>query len=134
MGLDNGIMIKSKDDKMIFIPKRYYTWKIEGFKHYEIAYWRKCWGIREKILEILPKEDDEEYLWGDRLINRDDMKVLIKEMKKFTKRKYWDKYADSIWTFDEFKSNQRKIIRNLKYMYWYMKRNPEIEVYFYDSF
>jgi hypothetical protein len=53
MGLDNGIVVKNLDRNNIpnFI-KLPFGWDLEK-DHIEIAYWRKCWGIRNDILDIL---------------------------------------------------------------------------------
>ena len=126
MGLDNGIYItKAGNDEKIKLSERYSFWGDE------IAYWRKCWGIRRVILEIL-EESKEEY--DDYCISRPQLKEIINALKLFNKKAYWDKHADSIWTFEEFKHNRKKILRNLKWLYRYMYFHPEIKVYFYDSY
>ena len=135
MGLDNGIVIRHREGKPIYIPKRYYNNKycVGDNLHYEVAYWRKCWGIRNAIIDtVLPEPDT--YDSYDIVLDEFDMKAIIKELKKFTKEAYWDRYADSIWEYKEFVNNQRKIIRNLKFVYWYMKFDPQVHVYFYDSY
>lgn len=135
MGLDNGIVIRHKEGKPIFIPKKYYNSKytIGDNLHYEVAYWRKCWGIRKAIIDtVLPEPGT--YDSYDIALDEFDIKAIIKELKKFTKQAYWDRYADSIWEYKEFVNNQRKIIRNLKFVYWYMKFDPQVHVYFYDSY
>lgn len=71
---------------------------------------------------------------GDYKLSLNELKYVIKLLKEFTKRGYWDEYADSIWTFDEFKDNQRRIVKNLIKVYREMKKDPNIEVYFYDSY
>jgi len=125
MGLDNGIYIKKAgQDEKVKLPERYSFWGDE------IAYWRKCWGIREAILEVLA-ENEEEYIYH---ISRPQLKRIIEALKLFNNKAYWDEYADSIWTFEEFKHSRRKILRNLKWLYRYMYFDPSLEVYFYDSY
>ena len=70
----------------------------------------------------------------DYLISREQLKEIIKELKKFNKKAYWDEYADSIWSFEDFKDGRKRILRNLKWLYRYMYFHPELEVYFYDSY
>lgn len=134
MGLDNGIVIRHKEGKIIFIPKKYYNNKyyIGDNPHYEIAYWRKCWGIRGEIIRLFVSETF--YDSYDIVLEREDIKKLIKSMKKYTERAYWDSHADSIWSFDEFIKQQKQIIKNLKWLYRYMKKDPDVEAYFYDSY
>ena len=126
MGLDNGIYIKKKneEEKMELSGKNFFWGN-------EIAYWRKCYGIRRVILNTLGGEKNGEYKY---FINRTQLKELIEELKKFNKKAYWDTYADSIWTFEEFANSRRRILRNLKWLYRYTYFHPEIEVYFYDSY
>lgn len=50
MGLDNGIIFKVKCSSL----------NLE--REYEVCFFRKYWGLRDKILEILNKEQ-EEYLY-----------------------------------------------------------------------
>lgn len=130
MGLDNGIVIKDIDKIDLIIPKKIRnTYYLRG----EVAYWRKCWGIREAILNVLNSTGASWEEWEFE-VNREQLKNIIVEMKKFTKRKYWEQYADSIWEYDEFKYNQKRNIKALKWLYKCMGKNPEIEVYFYDSY
>lgn len=134
MGLDNGIVIRHKEGKIIFIPKKYYNNKyyIGDNPHYEIAYWRKCWGIRGEIIRLFVSETF--YDSYDIVLEREDIKKLIKLMKRYTEREYWNTHADSIWFFDEFIKQQKQIIKNLKWLYRYMGKDPEVQAYFYDSY
>ena len=57
MGLDNGIMIKIKDTNKLnpnIFKELYFTnyGSREEFL-YEILYWRKCWNIRDVIMNHL---------------------------------------------------------------------------------
>ena len=127
MGLDNGIIIKEKNMEKSPIPKRLQ----DKYDTFEIAYWRKCWGIRKYMIGFFTKK------YGDprqTRIDVSDLPMIIYIMKQFTKRKFWEEEADSIWTYDEFKSNQKLIVKRLKWLERYMKKHPEVEVYFYDSF
>jgi hypothetical protein len=125
MGLDNGIYIKEKENE-----ERKKLQKKQFFWGDEVAYWRKCWGIRRVILDILnTKEGDYGYA-----ISRDKLKEIIIALKKFNKKEYWDAYADSIWTFEEFADSRKRILRNLRWLHRYMYFHPETEVYFYDSY
>lgn len=129
MGLDNGIVVRKGKGRN---PRVKDYWDgIDAGDDIEVAYWRKCWGIRDEILEVLGADIDG---GGDYKLDLDKMRDVITVLKKFTKRDYWNENADSIWEFDEFKSNQRRIIRNLIRVYRWMKKEPDLEVYFYDSY
>lgn len=59
MGLDNGIIVKT-------------TLRSGRTLECEICYWRKHWGLRDKILSIIdPKEEKFEYT-----INKGDLKEI----------------------------------------------------------
>lgn len=129
MGLDNGIVVRNGKGRNLRV-KDYWD-GIDAGNDIEVAYWRKCWGIRDEILEVLGADIDG---GGDYKLDLDKMRDVITVLKKFTKRDYWNENADSIWEFDEFKSNQRRIIRNLIRILKWMKKEPDLEVYFYDSY
>ncbi len=136
MGLDNGIRVLHKEGKTLHIPKKYYDYIVDDFNHYEIAYWRKCWGVRKAVLEAIIPED---YLYGydsyDIFLDRKDIKKLISLMKRFSTKYWWNRCADSIWEYDtNIRKRQKRIVRNLKFIYWYMLFDPNIEAYFYDSY
>lgn len=129
MGLDNGIVVRNGKNKNKRIKD---IWEgIDSGNDIEVAYWRKCWGIRDQILTVLGENLEGE---GEYILSAFDLKYIIKLLKEFTNRSYWNQYADSIWEFDEFKHNQKSIIRNLKKVYRWMKQDPDLEVYFYDSY
>lgn len=97
MGLDNGIVLKIDE-----FPKDFYTEKSdfgtssydEKAKELNIAYWRKCWGIREAILNIVGRNNLDEFEYK---IEWDDIPAIIRALKNFLNEKYWNDSADSIW-------------------------------------
>ena len=134
MGLDNGIEIKNfKKDKLNEIPNfiQYtkYCREDTDVADVEIAYWRKCWGIRAAILDVL--NSNEEY--GIK-IDREDIPKIIEVLIPFFSKEYWTKEANSIWEFEEYFNNMLSIMINLKWLYSYMEDNPNLEVVFYDSY
>jgi hypothetical protein len=129
MGLDNGITVRGIKRKLPRYVKNYWA-NIECEGVMELAYWRKCWGVRDQILEVLNMGN---YSYEKRL-NRIELEAVIDLLKCFTKRGYWNEYANSIWTYDEYKHNQKQIIKNLKWLHRYMKHHPDIDVRFYDSY
>lgn len=85
MGLDNGIMLCVKDEKDY--KKSYRLFKHESWHHAcecEVAYWRKCWGIRNTILRIVNPSVTNEYEFPVTLDNIDD---IIKTFKYFCIKK-----------------------------------------------
>lgn len=127
MGLDNGIrIISTKED---IVPERLR----DSVDPFEIAYWRKCHGIRSEILHFLSIGRD---VLGETTftLDREDIGNIIELMKLYLNKRYWNDHADSIWDFNTFRPTQAKNIKRLKWLYRYMDKHPDIEVYFYDSY
>jgi endo-alpha-1,4-polygalactosaminidase (GH114 family) len=128
MGLDNGICARETgaidiDHKL----EKLSTYQWEG--SYDIAYWRKCWNVRDAIGNALGSFYDN----GITDIGRDEVLAIIKELKKFN-RKSWHNRVGSIWTWREIKREHRKCIRNLQRLARLMKKYPALTAYFYDSY
>ena len=130
MGLDNGVIAKKTGVESVDkILTRLGTYEYgDGI---EIAYWRKCWNVRDAIGNALGSFYDN----GQTDINRDEVLAIIKELKKFNK-KNWEPYGwnGSIWEWSEIKHQHRGCIRRLRRLARLMKKYPVIEVYFYDSY
>ena len=129
IGLDNGFYVRGVKK----LPRKIYDgWKgIETDGDIELAYWRKCWGIRDEILWTLGADHQG---GGDYLVSREKLKEIIEVLKKFTNKEYWEDNADSIWEYDEFKDNQKQNIKQLRWIYGYMKWHPDVQLFFYDSY
>lgn len=131
MGLDNGINARRHgydfiDDALKAIST--YEWS----DSLEIAYWRKCWNVRGAIADAIGGIHDN----GVTSLSREEVLAIIKELKKFNK-KNWDdsEYGGgSIWEWSEIKKNHRGCLRRLRRLARLMKKYPDIEVYFYDSY
>lgn len=128
MGLDNGIILRDVNPKDLTINKLVNLDNL-GDTSVEICYWRKCWGIRNAIIEKLHLNDGEESK-----LDIEDIPVIIKILFDFYGQTEWEENADSIWEWDEFKDTLRQQILNLTWLYDYMLTNPECEVIFYDSY
>lgn len=133
MGLDNGIVLRRKDRQKIELPSFVKDmWEsIDTDGAVELAYWRKCWGIRDRIINLFGGENDN----GHYNIDANKLLEIIKILNKFLHKEYWDEYADSIWEYDEHIERSVEILINLSWLSWYMlKEQDNIEVYFYDSY
>lgn len=133
MGLDNGIVLCIKDEKDY--KKLYRLFKHESWCRAcecEVAYWRKCWGIRNAILELRNK--DEPSIYGF-IIDLDNINSVITTFKHFLHKKEWENEADSIWEWDRYtKRNQIRNLRGLKRLKRWLKKHPDDVAYFYDSY
>lgn len=86
MGLDNGLIFKVKCPSLNLERK------------YEVCYFRKYWGLRDKILEILNKEQ-EEYLYSVLAEDLYAIKDLFEYYSKIENTK--DANLSTIWDWIE---------------------------------
>lgn len=137
MGLDNGIILKLKENKVpedFPSPESLDSFELENVEkkgELEIAYWRKCWGIRAAIIGVLHMKDSEEWIHS---VEAEDCPALRRALIKFLKPDYWEENADSIWEYDEMFETMLNIILNLKWLERRLKTHPEETAYFYDSY
>jgi hypothetical protein len=135
MGLDNGIILKAAEGKTIAKPPVICKdfWACDSLKSsnkIDIAYWRKCWGIRGEILEICSNaaEDGRYYLTVEQLYQ------VREVIRRFLHRKYYEENEHGYWDWKDIK---RHLIRQYFSISWairYMRRNSGVECYFYDSY
>ena len=112
MGLDNGIVIKNKD----------------GTKE-EICYWRKCWNIRRLIFDCI----DPNKLLFEYSLSLGDLVDIYYALKTLNKEN-WNENGGSIWEWEEIKKGLKRDIKELGKLIKRMKKEPELEVIFYDSY
>ena len=128
MGLDNGFICKNiKRDEIPSYVRLPWDCRDEDI---EIAYFRKCWGIRGEIIRLLHVKDDEYKI----PVEKEDIIPIVKILMKYLDREYYDENADSIWEYDEYKENIQHSIINLMWLRVYMETNPDVTCYFYDSY
>ena len=134
MGLDNGIMVKNvTHPKAIAILAK---WQDPWYKNevvYEICYWRKCWNVREAILDICQESSPNDW---ERKLSIEEV-YEIKGYLESLNEKVWDSdslYGGSIWTWEEHESQNQKHIEALTDLIEAMQYDPDMVVYFYDSY
>lgn len=113
MGLDNGIVIKKITKEQIELIPSYIETDITEYNdeiRIEIVYWRKCWGIRNEIINILHM-DSNQYKTK---IDMEDIPAIIRMLYKFLSEEYWSKCGDSIWEYEDIKEKLVQNIINLK--------------------
>ena len=134
MGLDNGIDIVRNDySNKIKALKRFTTpYDKDEVYPFEVCYWRKCWNVRGDILDIIGVENECQYMFA---LDVYDIKEIIKVLKSYNKKTWtYGGWEGSIWEWSEHKRINHKHIKNLKYLVKIMKKYPDLEVYFYDSY
>ena len=129
MGLDNGINIRRNTAperaSKIFHEEE---WE-KKYNHIDVAYWRKCWNVRNIVFELLEIEDFND---SETTMTADDVERVVAELRKLNSANFCDR-GDCIWDWDEFKYSNRRNIKNLKRLARLMRKEPTMEVYFYDS-
>lgn len=134
MGLDNGIRVKKNTlTKLINIDDAFiYCYNDNEF---EITYWRKCWGLRNDIIEYLTEKynvSQDSYQFN---LEAKDIKQIIEILISWYDKKKWNSESRSIWTWKEIKGNLFDSIKNLSYLLGKMEEHPNgFVVYFYDSY
>ena len=104
-------------------------WRAKNNYDLEVAYWRKCWNVRNIIFELLNIEDFND---SRTPMSIDDVVVVIKALQQLNAKNYTDR-GSCIWDWPVFRRINRRNIIALNRLVRLMKKNDNIEVYFYDS-
>ena len=128
MGLDNGFRVEglkqSDIPSFVKIPWSY------GNGEIDLVYWRKCWGLRAVVLGVLHSKPDEYEIQ----VKAEDIPAIIREIKPFFNAETWEEDGNSIWEFDEIFDNLFQSVINLMWLETYLRENPDVKCYFYDSY
>ena len=134
MGLDNGVEVKSSRraiTRAVLHSEIIYPFDF-GDNDTEILYWRKNWGLRNKIVETFPLCDGSN--WKYIIETYQQVFELIKIIVSFMNKETWEENGDSIWDYDEILPILQRDIINLAIIAAFMKNNPDIYLIFYDSY
>ena len=130
MGLDNGIYIKGYKKKPFYVKDDLY----EQSNQIDLAYWRKHWGLRNDIINIIYENyygNDSEVLLSEKQIKK--IRILIMEIT-FSKKRYLES-CGGYWNYNIYSvlCGIRQMI-NLTWAVRQVRKNPEVEVFWYDSY
>lgn len=130
MGLDNGIYIKNYKHKPFYVKEQLYEQK----NHIDLAYWRRYWGLRSDMINIICADyegNDLKVLLSAKQIK--EMRALIWKIT-FSKKKYLEACND-YWEYNKYSIFRgiRQII-NLTWAARQVKKDPQVEVFWYDSY
>lgn len=134
MGLDNGVSIKRDEafERHYDYFKRYDSdWCMEEHYDIDICYWRKCYNVRAAIFDRLDKVYDNDY---SELLDVNDIGAIIEVLASFNNEEDWEDSPGSIWTWDEIRPRLVEQCAALSELMDLMRDDPEIKVYFYDSY
>ena len=129
MGLDNGIQIRrktaTKEALIAFDDEMCLKYNYDP----SVAYWRKCWNIRDAIIKAFHFKDGE-----SSIIEKEDVPKLISILKPYLNETYWNENDDSIWSYEVMFDVLYTQLMNLEYLKKYLIDNPNVKCEFYDSY
>ena len=131
MGLDNGIRVKHvgiNDYEKLDINNKDEVSCADEEDAIDICYFRKCWGLRNRIVGLLHTKDELT------LIEAEDIPAIIRCVADFLDERTWEEEGESIWTFQEIKSSLVDAITKLSLLKVYLQTHPKAEAYFLDSY
>ena len=103
----------------------------ENEYEYTICYWRKCWNIRDSIMDII---DDPNADGAETEIARPQVESIRNELCEYLVRGE-GAWNDSIWEFNEMIERLANDIVALGWLERFMTRNTaRCEVTFVDSY
>lgn len=135
MGLDNSIQIK-RNTSTNSIPELKQFELLYDNKHqfdFEICYWRKCYNIRNMIMDVVESARDND---NSDILTTTDIEKIIHGLQSFNSAN-WQENGGSIWDWDDeeypYSEKIQRDIENLKNLQTLMEKY-DLEVYFYDSY
>lgn len=137
IGLDNGIYIGSNHREITrkILPEGLVyplDEKLDGPGTVDILYWRKNWGLRNKVVETFPLCDNSN--WEHVIKTPQQVFELIKIIVSFMSKEKWEEDGDSIWNYEEILPILQQDIINLAIAAAFMQNNPDVYLVFYDSY
>ena len=130
MGLDNGITICKKNLNSSIILNESFI-----LSDYEVCYWRKCWGIRNDIIDYLHNTYEIQEELYEYELTLADLQAIYDILLSWYNKKKWNESGRSIWDWKTIKEQLRYDCNRLAYLiakkevYW-----DDLPVYFYDSY
>ena len=136
MGLDNGIFVKSNCREItrdILPDSLVYPFDKDYGNQVDIAYWRKCWGLRNEILNILNTRFIEDNYYSE-IDTPEKIQGVMDVIFSFMNKQVWEDDGNSIWDYETIIHNLRDCYMNLVIMKNFMHENPDVYLVFYDSY
>ena len=137
MGLDNGFYVKSNKRTISreMLPNIIdYPFDTDYDNNVEIIYWRKNWGLRNRLMATfdwykLPVEQNK-----FEIDNPMQVLTVIEIIASFLNEETWENEGNSIWSYEEIRPVLIQNIVNLAAIHTFMCENPDIYLEFYDSY
>lgn len=134
IGLDNGVEVKShrRSITRAMLPSEIIYPFDFGDNDTEILYWRKNWGLRDKVVETFPLCDGSN--WQYVIETSQQVFELIKIIVSFMNKETWEEDGDSIWDYEEILPILEQNVINLAIIAGFMQNNSDVYLIFYDSY
>ena len=135
MGLDNGIQIKRNTSTNSIPELKQFELAYDNKYQFdfEICYWRKCYNIRNMIMDVVESARDND---NSDILTTTDIEKIIHGLQSFNSAN-WQENGGSIWDWDDeeypYSEKIQRDIENLKNLQTLMEKY-DLEVYFYDSY
>lgn len=131
MGLDSGINIQIalKDLPSTICPWPPAIRSYDNPESIEICYLRKCYSIRDEVMEAIHCEDN-----GSKQLSISDLAIIYTVLNKYRDVDYFNDNDDCIWTFEEIQPSIELSLANILALIEYMQTHPDLIAIWYDSY
>lgn len=135
MGLDNGIQIRRtpETNKIEELKVFNQDWDKDLRYDFEVTYWRKCWNIRNDLMDLGIGHDEGYYY-----TTTEDIEKVIELLQSYNADN-WTGGGSCIWELESddegwsYSEHIKQDIESLRLLRKLMDKY-ELEVYFYDSY
>ena len=143
MGLDNGILLKVKNqEKMGKMPswlKPDVSYSDRGVcDTFELMYWRKCYNIRDVIFQHLHENNIKtvDDCSEDMNMSLDVFWELCNKLERCYTPKWWKEHDETIWSYNDIaKTYKTALAEARRVVGWLEDKDPDAyEIIFYDSY
>lgn len=126
MGLDNGIVLKTKIKHDI---SPYFNRGIHP-DEYDVCYWRKFWGFRNEVVREFKQREP----CTDIPLDAEGIGRLRCILEQYLDRDYYENNGNSIWSYEEYLLHNIRCLKNLEILQNFLEEHPNEKCYFYDSY
>lgn len=134
MGLDMGISVRRScrgfERNYKWFEKFIETWEREYGYDVDICYWRKCYNIRDAIWGAIEKCHDNS---ESDTLDVNDIDTIVEILCAFNEEN-WSDGSGSIWEWEVIHPLLCKQTAALMELRELMVEDPEIEIYYYESY
>lgn len=147
MGLDNGIILRHRNKEKIekILPNYvnigiddYYTDTNQKSKNdtlWDVCYWRKCWGLRDRILEVLKNKGSDDFEQYEFELMPDNLRAIRDILIDYLTRPFlWDNENRSIWDFKNMIDHLAQDVVNISWLINVLECDHKASAFFYDSY